>query len=50
MTKKKKVVILSCMVALLAVAAVFNYVFTTERVDTGTAQTVYAGASSYFAQ
>ena len=50
MSKKKKVIILSCMVALLAVAAVFNYVFTTERVPQSNAQTVYAGASSYFAQ
>ncbi|MBR5388398.1 MAG: SpoIIIAH-like family protein [Clostridia bacterium] len=50
MSKKKKVIILSCMVALLAVAAVFNYVFTTERVPQSSAQTVYAGASSYFAQ
>ena len=43
MSKKKKVIILSCMVALLAVAAVFNYVFTAERVSDGNAQTVYAG-------
>ncbi len=50
MSKKKKVIILSCMVALLAVAAVFNYVFTTERVPQSSTQTVYAGASSYFAQ
>ncbi len=50
MSKKKKIIILSCMVALLAVAAVFNYVFTTERVSSGNAQTVSAGASNYFAQ
>ncbi len=30
MTKKKKIIVLSCMIALLAVTAVFNFVLTTE--------------------
>lgn len=48
MTKKKKIIILSCMIALLAVTAVFNFVFTTEQanVDTQTASTY----SNYFTQ
>ena len=49
MTKKKKIVVLSCMVALLAATAVFNYVFT----GTGSAkvaQTASASAAGYFAQ
>lgn len=49
MTKKKKIIILSCMVALLAVTAVFNYVFTTSGTTSAT-QTVSAGSSNYFAQ
>lgn len=48
MTKKKKIIILSCMIALLAVTAVFNFVFTTEQanVDTQTTSTY----SNYFTQ
>lgn len=48
MSKKKKVVILSCMIALLAVTAVFNFVLTTGT----TASDVSATASSanYFTQ
>lgn len=49
MTKKKKIIILSCMVALLAVTAVFNYVFTGANRNTAT-QTVSANAAGYFAQ
>lgn len=49
MAKKKKIIILSCMVALLAVTAVFNYVFTgTGKV--ATEQTASASAAGYFAQ
>lgn len=48
MAKKKKIIILSCMVALLAVTAVFNYVFTGSK-STPT-QTVSASAAGYFAQ
>ena len=46
MSKKKKIIILSCMIALLAVTAVFNFVLTTERLNDG--ETVSAGASNYF--
>nr|MBO4517774.1 SpoIIIAH-like family protein [Clostridia bacterium] len=49
MANKKKIIVLSCMIALLAATAVFNYVFT----GTGNAkvaQTTYANAAGYFAQ
>lgn len=47
MTKTKKIIILSCMIALLAVTAVFNFVLTTEApVAT---ETVSTGAN-YFSQ
>lgn len=49
MGKKKKIIVLSCMIALLAVTAVFNYVFTANTTGTG-AQTVSASAANYFAQ
>lgn len=49
MAKKKKIIILSCMVALLAVTAVFNYVFT-GTTQTSAVQTAAASSSSYFAQ
>ena len=49
MTKKKKIIILSCMVALLAVTAVFNYVFTGTTSGAVT-QAASANAASYFAQ
>ena len=45
MGKKKKIIVLSCMVALLAVAAVFNYVFTST-VQTSATQTVSASAAN----
>lgn len=48
MSKKKKVIILSCMIALLAVTAVFNFVFTTDRVKLS--EPVNAGAANYFVQ
>ncbi len=47
MTKKKKIVILSCMIALLAVTAVFNFVFTTSSVDD---DAVALTSANYFAQ
>lgn len=48
MTKRKKVVILSCMIALLAITAVFNFVLTgTEGGASNTAATVSA---DYFTQ
>lgn len=46
MTKKKKIVILSCMIALLAVTAVFNFVLTT---GTITATETASTNLSYFA-
>ena len=48
MSNKKKIVILSCMIALLTVTAVFNFLFTTDTI----AQTESATVSSanYFAQ
>lgn len=45
MSKKKKIVILSCMIALLAVTAVFNFVLTTGNVS---ATETVATSSSYF--
>ena len=48
MSKKKKIIVLSCMIALLAVTAVFNFVFTTDNVKSdGTVQT---NAGNYFSQ
>lgn len=48
MTKKKKIIVLSCMIALLAVTAVFNFVFTTENViDSGEP---VSSSASYFSQ
>ena len=47
MTKKKKIIILSCMIALLAVTAVFNFVFTTNNFDDQPAQVTSA---NYFSQ
>ncbi len=49
MTKKKKIIILSCMIALLAITAVFNFVLTTQpALNDGEISTV--SASSYFSQ
>lgn len=48
MSKKKKIVILSCMIALLAVTAVFNFLFTTETYSQEQAETV--SSANYFAQ
>ena len=48
MTKKKKIIVLSCMIALLAITAVFNFVMTTETIDVN--QTAALTSSNYFAQ
>ncbi|MBQ3116587.1 MAG: SpoIIIAH-like family protein [Clostridia bacterium] len=48
MTKKRKIVVLSCMIALLAVTAVFNFVLTTKSAPTDDAAQV--SSSNYFAQ
>lgn len=48
MTKKRKIIVLSCMIALLAVTAVFNFVFTTSNVPS--TETNAQASSSYFAQ
>ncbi len=48
MTKKKKIIVLSCMVALLAVTAIFNFVLTgTSNSSEPTSSTT---ATSYFSQ
>ena len=49
MEKKKKVIVLSCMLALLAVTAVFNYVFTGTGNISAT-ETAASNAAGYFAQ
>lgn len=49
MAKKKKIIVLSCMVALLAATAVFNYAFT-GTAGRNIAQTASASAAGYFAQ
>ena len=48
MSKKKKIIILSCMIALLAVTAVFNYVFTTENMSLEDTATI--SSANYFSQ
>ncbi|MBQ8426620.1 MAG: SpoIIIAH-like family protein [Clostridia bacterium] len=48
MSKKKKVVILSCMIALLAVTAVFNFVLTTGTVAPDASATL--SSANYFTQ
>lgn len=45
MTKKKKIIVLSCMIALLAVTAVFNFVLTNKQTETGVITT-----ANYFSQ
>ncbi len=47
MSKKKKIVVLSCMIALLAVTAVFNFVFTTPSISD---ENVALTSANYFAQ
>ena len=48
MSKKKKVVILSCMIALLAVTAVFNFVLTTGTASPEASEVV--SSANYFTQ
>ncbi len=48
MSKKKKIIILSCMLALLAVTAVLNYVFTNDTVNVDDA--VASSSATYFSQ
>lgn len=45
MKKKGKIIVLSCMIALLAVTAVFNFVFSTPQVETTTTS---AKTANYF--
>lgn len=47
MTKKRKIIVLSCMIALLAVTAVFNFVLAGTPIDSTQAS---ANSASYFAQ
>lgn len=46
MTKKRKIIILSCMIALLAVTAVFNFVLTSQTIDNE--QTAVVTNANYF--
>ena len=48
MTKKKKIIVLSCMIALLAVTAVFNFILTTDTVSTD--ETLTVSSANYFSQ
>lgn len=48
MTKKKKIIVLSCMIALLAVTAVFNFVLTTE--TTANDGSAIVTSANYFSQ
>jgi stage III sporulation protein AH len=48
MTKRKKIVVLSCMIALLAVTAVFNFILTTGTVNGQ--ETAAVSSANYFAQ
>lgn len=49
MSKKKKIIVLSCMIALLAVTAVFNFVLTTNTTDINQTTAVSTSAN-YFTQ
>ncbi len=49
MSKKRKVILLSCMIALLAVTAVFNFILTTETLSGGDGSTV-VNSANYFTQ
>ena len=48
MSKKRKIIVLSCMIALLAITAVFNFVLTTGTIDVDQSMTV--SSANYFAQ
>lgn len=49
MTKKKKIIILSCMIALLGVTAIFNFVLTAQPAST-TDSSAVLGSANYFSQ
>lgn len=49
MTKKRKIIVLSCMIALLAVTAVFNFIWTTEATK-GNDESTIVSSSNYFTQ
>ena len=48
MSKKRKIIVLSCMIALLAVTAIFNFMLTTENFANN--ESVVVNSSSYFTQ
>ncbi|MBE7083654.1 MAG: SpoIIIAH-like family protein [Clostridiales bacterium] len=48
MSKKRKIIVLSCMIALLAVTAVFNFILTTGTVDDD--QIAVVNSANYFMQ
>ena len=48
MKKKKKVIVLSCMIALLAITAVFNFVLTTGTIDAD--ESLIVSSANYFSQ
>ncbi|MBR2498282.1 MAG: SpoIIIAH-like family protein [Clostridia bacterium] len=48
MSKKRKIVVLSCMIALLAVTAVFNFIMTTSIVDGQ--ESAIVSSANYFSQ
>ena len=48
MTKKRKIIVLTCMIALLAVTAVFNFVLTTSTIENQESITV--SSANYFMQ
>ena len=48
MTKKRKIIVLTCMIALLAVTAVFNFVLTTNTVENQ--ETIAVSSAKYFMQ
>ena len=48
MGKKRKIIVLSCMIALLAVTAVFNFIMTTETLNADSTQTI--SSANYFTQ
>lgn len=48
MSKKKKIIVLSCMIALLAVTAVFNFVLTDSKLFRGDGDAVTT--ANYFTQ
>ena len=48
MSKKKKIIILSCMIGLLAVTAVFNFIMTTAPVTNS--ESIVVNSANYFSQ